>query len=342
MNDFEDEKESASKEYMGIVTSPSEQIPSTRYGLYYLNNYVSPEKGTISVDTKQPFIYIHHCRFTEDLKNPVKQRILKFYPKGLEGTKRNTVPLKDNQGDEVASLVLGCQAVHKFGKYECYPVDYEITDKNKGISRIHAIILGIDSVILDKQKPMKVIDFSNSLDYSGFAIKRAKDFEITSSTVLKAVGQEVILKVLEANSEWVTFEASLAVKFDGQKSFKVKKTHKITPESSNTGEWIIMDTSSDPGDTSFVEIFPYNMVENASIGRADSPNMLGWLVYDGKEKRWLIRNNRNKKEASGLWLLSKNETIHDLGGQYTLYYEDYLMIHKHLFVITDDYKFNVF
>jgi len=103
-----------------------------------------------------------------------------------------------------------------------------------------------------------------------------------------------------------------------------------------------MDTSSDPGDISFVENFPYNMVENSSIDRADSPNMLGWLVHDSKEKRWFIRNNKNKKEVSGLWLLPKNETIHDLGGQYTLYYEDYLMIHKYLFAITKEHKFGVF
>jgi len=164
-----------------------------------------------------------NIRFTKDLKNPIEQNILKIYPKSLERTKRNTVPQKDNQGNEVASLVLGCQSVHKFGKYECYPVDYEITDRNKGISRIHAIILGIDSVISDKETTMKVIDVSNSLDYSGFAIKRLKR---AKDTVLKAVGQGVILKILEANSEWVTFEASLEVKLAVKMALRLKKLTK--------------------------------------------------------------------------------------------------------------------
>jgi len=70
---------------------------------------------------------------------------------------------------------------------------------------------------------MKVIDVSNSLDYSGFAIKRLKR---AKDTVLKAVGQGVILKILEANSEWVTFEASLEVKLAVKMALRLKKLTK--------------------------------------------------------------------------------------------------------------------
>jgi len=349
LNDFEEEKETdpvyKRKIYMGLVAAPSERIPIGRYGLYDLKNYLSPEQGTISVDNKEPFIYIHHSRFTEDLQTGREQRILKFYLKGLEGTKRNTVPQKDNNGKVVASLVLGSEEVHDFGGYICYPTDYQILDKILGISRIHAIILGIDSVISDHTKPMRVIDVSNLLDHSGFAIKRAKDFQIDSSTVLKAVGRGIILRVKEAIPAWVIIEGELEVRPGGQKGFEATKTHKIIAESSKTGEWIILDrldTSTDPEDTSFVEILPYNQDEEASIARAASPKVLGWLMYDGKAKRWLVRNKKKMEEPSGLWLLSKNETDIDLGGQYTLYYEDYLMIHKHLFAISDNHKFGVF
>jgi len=153
------------------------------------------------------------------------------------------------------------------------------------------------------------------------------------------------LKVKEAIPEWVTIEAELEVRPGGQRGFDETKTHKIKLESSRTGEGIILDrfdTSTDPGDTSFVEILPYNQDEEAWIARAANPNVLGWLVYDSKAKRWLIRNKKKMEEPSGLWILSKNETDIDLGGQYTLYYEDYLMIHKHLFAISDNHKFGVF
>jgi len=92
------------------------------------------------------------------------------------------------------------------------------------------------------------------------------------------------LKVKEAIPEWVTIEAELEVRPGGQRGFDETKTHKIKLESSRTGEGIILDrfdTSTDPGDTSFVEVLSYNQ----EIARSASPNVLGWLVYDGKTKR---------------------------------------------------------
>jgi len=374
-NDFEDEEDKAPesgydrKRYMEIVRA--EHFNNPRRAIFYeLRDYKFPETSA-KVDNTKKFIYIHHYRFNDNLSKPIEQKILKFYPAGLEGTKRTTI-IKDGDGNEIVSFIIGSEDVRSFKEYRCYPVDYRISelkgestlDKTSGLSRIHAIIQGIDSVILDDTKPMQVIDVSNALAFSGFLIKRAKDFEIYASTCLKAPGRGLILEVVEANWEWITIKTM----FDDFKSSQVIKV-----KDSPTGEWTILDatmkldatiksegaknvkdslieecanldaTTKSEG-AKIVEISPItsNQKESTALTPADSPDMLGWLVYNANTKRWYIRNKRSPKEVSGLWLKSKNGTTHDLGDQYTLYHDDYLLIHKHFFTITRNYKFDLF
>jgi len=340
MNDFEDEEDKAPesgydrKRYMEIVRA--EHFNNPRCAIFYeLRDYKFPERNT-EVDNTKAFIYIHHYRFNDNLSKPIEQKILKFYPAGLERTKRNTI-IKDRDGNEIVSFIIGSENVRNFKEYRCYPVDYQMSelkggytlDKTNGLSRIHAIIQGIDSVIIDKKKPMKVIDVSNAL---GFLIKRAEDLEIYASTCLKAPSRGLIMEVMEANSEWITINTRL----DELLTSKV-----INVKDSTTGEWTILDATTNSEAANLVEISPYNPNESAALSRADSPNMLGWLVYNANTKRWYIRSKRNPKEVSGLWLKSKNDTTHDFGDQYTLYHGDYLLIHTHLFTITHDYDFDI-
>jgi len=356
-NDFEEEEDKAPesgydrKRYMEMVRA--DHFNNPRRAIFYeLRDYKFPETSA-KVDNTKKFIYIHHYRFNDNLSKPIEQKILKFYPAGLEGTKRTTI-IKDGDGNEIVSFIIGSEDVRNFKEYRCFPVDYRISelkgeptlDKTSGLSRIHAIIQGIDSVILDDTKPMKVIDVSNALAFSGFLIKRAKDFEIYASTCLKAPGRGLILEVMEANSEWITIKTM----FDDFTSSTV-----IYVKDSPTGEWTILDASAaiksegaknvkdSPIEVEkIVEISPVTSNQRELTAQAGSPDMLGWLVYNANTKRWYISNKKSQKEVSGLWLKSKNGTTHDLGDQYTLYHDDYLLIHKHFFTITRNYKFDLF
>jgi len=339
MNDFVDEEEKVDtrqyhkKRYMEMMRTELQNYPA-RFKFHELRDYESPETGVVPVDTTQKFIYIHSCRFKENLKKPIQQKIMKFFPTGLEGTKRNTIT-KDRQGQEIASFIigsLGTQRIGSQGGYQCHPLDHEVKDELDGLSDMHAVILGIDSVICNETEPMTVIDVSYTSCTSDFFIKRAKDVEIDSSTTFKAPWLGIVLRVVEANFEWITIESI----FDEN-----KQSRTIKATDSETREWIIVDATANPQDTSVVDISPYD-ANDWTVKIIDDPNMLGWLVFNDKTKKWFVRNKKNQKEVSGLWLYPKRDLNYKVAGVSTLYQGDYLLLHKHLITITNDYKFDIF